>query len=403
MIASTATSTTMTDPRPDAGPPVRILADDLSGALDAAGPFASRDGAMCVYWDVGRAGAHGGHRIALDSASRDVAAGDAIARTRAAALALWTGRRGLAFLKVDSVWRGSPAAAIATARAEGGFDRVVVAPAFPEQGRMTRDGGQWVVEGARPRCVVPDIAAELRRYGLDVATEASASPATVAVVCDANSSNDLAAIVKRQWRVGVRTLWCGTRGLARALADHSAGTGGATDATAHEPPALRGLVLVVVGTDHAVSVAQASVLERQPGVVCHTLEAGAPRGVASPPDLETAPAVLLRFAIPADSTREAARCTIAQSLRDEVNRLQRPGMVVATGGETVRALSEALGATRLDVLAEYEPGIPIAIWRDGRWAGTPIVSKSGGFGAQDLFARVVASATDGSRLTRNSR
>jgi uncharacterized protein YgbK (DUF1537 family) len=113
--------------------------------------------------------------------------------------------------------------------------------------------------------------------------------------------------------------------------------------------------------------------------------------------------VLLRFAIPADSTREAARRTIAQALRDEVLRLSRPGMVVATGGETVRALSEALGATRLDVLAEYEPGIPIAIWGDGRWAGTPILSKSGGFGSQDLFARVVASATDGTGFTRNSR
>ena len=94
---------------------------------------------------------------------------------------------------------------------------------------------------------------------------------------------------------------------------------------------------------------------------------------------------------------------IAQALRDEVQRLSRPRMVVATGGETVRALSEALGAARLDVLAEYEPGIPIAIWRDGCWAGTPILSKSGGFGSQDLFARVVALATDGSGLTRSSR
>ena len=39
---------------------------------------------MCVYWDVGRAGTHAGDRIALDSASREVDAGDAIARTRAA-------------------------------------------------------------------------------------------------------------------------------------------------------------------------------------------------------------------------------------------------------------------------------------------------------------------------------
>jgi uncharacterized protein YgbK (DUF1537 family) len=384
-------------------PAVRILADDLSGALDAAGPFASRDGAMCVYWDAGRAGAHAGDRIALDSASREVDARDAIARTRAAARALWTGRLGLAFHKIDSVWRGSPAAAIATASAEGRFDRVVVAPAFPEQGRVTRDGGQWVVEGARLRCVVPDIAAELRRYGLDVATEAGASPSTRAVVCDASSSDDLAAIVKRYWLTGARTLWCGTRGLARALADHSAGAGSSTATAARATPALRGPVLVVVGTDHAVSVAQAGVLERQPGIACHTVAVGTRSAGAPASVVAAARAVLLRFAIPADSTREAARRTIAQALRDEVDRLSRPGLVVATGGETVRALSEALGATRLDVLAEHEPGIPIAIWGDGRWAGTPILSKSGGFGSQDLFARVVASATDGSGFTRNSR
>jgi D-threonate/D-erythronate kinase len=382
---------------------VRILADDLSGALDAAGPFASRDGAMCVYWDVGRAGTHAGDRVALDAASREVDVGDAIARTRAGTRALWTGRHGLAFLKIDSVWRGSPAASIATAGIEGRFDRVVVAPAFPEQGRVTRDGGQWVVDGTQRSCAAADIAAELRRYGLDAAMEASASPSTGAVVCDASSSDDLAAIVKRHWLTGVRTLWCGTRGLARALADHAAGVGRAMATIAHEPTALRGPVLVVVGTDHPVSVAQAGALERQPGIACRTLDSRTARAVASPPEREAAPAVLLRFAIPANSTREAARRTIAQAMRDEADRLSRPGMVVATGGETVRALSEALGATRLDVLAEYEPGIPIAIWRDGRWAGTPILSKSGGFGSQDLFARVVASATDGSGFTRNSR
>src|SRR5512139_2754924 len=148
-MSSIMTTFPMTVADADERMAVRILADDLSGALDAAGPFASCDGAMCVYWEVDRAAAHAGDRIALDSASREVDVGDAIARTRAAARALWAGRDGLAFLKVDSVWRGSPAAAVATASVEGRFDRVVVAPAFPEQGRVTHDGGQWVVEGAR--------------------------------------------------------------------------------------------------------------------------------------------------------------------------------------------------------------------------------------------------------------
>jgi uncharacterized protein YgbK (DUF1537 family) len=162
-------------------------------------------------------------------------------------------------------------------------------------------------------------------------------------------------------------------------------------------------VLFVVGTDHPVSVAQASVLERLPTVAVRTLEAGTRRKGAARTDVDAGPALLLRFAIPADSAREVARRAIAQALRDEVQHLPRPGLVVATGGETVRALGEALGATRLDVLAEHEPGIPIAVWGDGCWAGTPILSKSGGFGSQDLFARVVAAATAVPGLARNSR
>ena len=391
----------MTHSRDGDGPSVRIVADDLTGALDAAGPFAASGAAVSVYWKACAAASHAGERVALDTACRELPGDEVIARTRAAVDALWSRARGLAFLKVDSVWRGSPAAAIAAAA--GAFERVVVAPAFPEQGRVTRGGGQWVVDAGGVRCAVPDIASELRRYGVDAATQAQASPSTRVVVCDAESPADLKAIVGRHSRDGVRTLWCGTRGLARALAARSTDGEGTPSMTAaaDAPVELRGTVLFVVGTDHPVSVAQARVLEGQPGIAWRTIDTAAAGDDTALTD--GAAAVLLRFAIVEGTPRDTARRLIAQALRREVGRMRTPGAVVATGGETVRALGEALGATRLDVHAEYEPGIPRGVWGDGRWAGTPILTKSGGFGAPDLFARLAASATRDAPCTRNTR
>lgn len=391
----------MTHSCADDCPAVRIVADDLTGALDAAGPFAASGDAVGVYWDARAAASHAGGRVALDTACRELPGDEVSARTRAAVDALWSRFRGLAFLKVDSVWRGSPAASIAAAA--GAFERVVVAPAFPEQGRVTRGGGQWVVDAGGVRCAVPDIVSELRRHGVDAATQAQASPSTRVVVCDAESPADLEAIVERHSRDGVRTLWCGTRGLARALAARATQGPGAASiaAAAHAPVALHGPILFVVGTDHPVSVAQSRALEGQRGVACRTVDtAGAGDGAEC---ADGAAALLLRFAIAEGTPRDTARRLIAEALRREVARMRPPGAVMATGGETVRALGEALGATRLDVHAEYEPGIPRGAWGDGRWAGTPILSKSGGFGAPDLFARLAASAAGDVRCTRNNR
>ena len=381
---------------------VCIIADDLSGALDAAGPFASRCGRFTAHWDRARAAEDPGAFVVLDTATREADVATAVARTREAVRSLWAGRSWLAFKKIDSVWRGNTAAEVAAASVEGRFERVIIAPAFPEQGRVTRGGGQWIAEGDGWRCAVPDIAAELRRFGIDAVAEAKASKATRAILCDAIEPQDLDAIVARHRTPSARTLWCGTGGLARALAARLASEAG-TAAGAAEPIGMHAPVLVVVGTDHPTSTGQARELERQQGVNCRTVDCATGLVQVSGAARELATAVLLRFEIPPGTTRSDAQRLIRHSLARETKRLSPPGLVVATGGETLRAMSDALGATRLDVLAEREPGIPIGTWTDGRWAGTPVLSKSGGFGSQDLFVRVVAAASTPPHLTRNAR
>lgn len=372
---------------------IRILADDLTGALDAAGPFAQPDAPVVVYWDAQRAACDDGARVVLDTATRELEADAAAARTRDGARSLWSGRTGIAFKKVDSVWRGSPAAEIAAACAEVAFDRVVVAPAFPQQGRVTRDGAQWVAEDGGWRAVVADIAAELRRHGLDAAREVHATRATRAIVCDAQTPEDLDAVVARYHSAGLRTLWCGTRGLASALARGDALPGMGNTKPWRLPVRGEGPVLVVVGTDHPVSVGQARLLESRTDVVSRTIDAATGEAIGAVPEPRAGSVVLLRFRIGEATPRQLVRQWIARALAAEVRRLPRPALAVVTGGETLRSLCDALDATRLKVVAEREPGIPVAQWSDGRWAGARILSKSGGFGAADLFVRVVDDAT----------
>ncbi len=320
---------------------------------------------------------------------------DAVAKTRRAATRLWRGFHGTAFKKLDSVWRGHPAAEIAAACAGGEFARVVVAPAFPEQGRVTRDGGQWVADASGERCLVRDIAAELRRAGLDATTEAAAADATRAIVCDACTPEDLRGIVARYGRSPERVLWCGTGGLARALAAHIGAPGlAAPTPAALLPPGISAAshqpAVIVVGTDHPIAQAQAGALEAESRVTSWRLDVGAARHELRAGCPQETPVVLIRFAVPPGTARPDAQSLIARALVSVVATLPRPRLVVATGGETLRALSNALGATRLEVFAERVPGIPLGTWADGLWAATPLLSKSGGFGQSDTLVRLLS-------------
>jgi hypothetical protein len=67
----------------------------------------------------------------------------------------------------------------------------------------------------------------------------------------------------------------------------------------------------------------------------------------------------------------------------------------ATGGETAALLLRAMGAGAVRIDRELLPGIPLCRIADGAWAGTPLITKAGGFGAPDALARAVALARGG--------
>lgn len=376
---------------------IRIIADDLTGALDAAAPLAARHGIFTVGW--GELRAPGDERAAFDTETRDADPLTAISRTAAAAELWWRGFTGLAFKKVDSVWRGHAAAEIAAAMTAGGFECAVVAPAFPAQGRLTREGAQWVASAGGPRCVAPDLVANLRAAGLSAAREHAADTSARVWVCDASDQGALAAIVERHARAGAHVLWCGSAGLAYALARTLPGIEDATERQSRVSTAPTGPVLVLVGTDHPVTQAQAEALAGVPGIFERWIDLdGADNRLPSAVTPDDAPIVLVRFVVRPDAARVDVRARARRALVREVAMLPRPRLAIVTGGETLYALGEALGATALTVDRERYAGVAHGAWADGGWAGVPVLSKSGGFGAQDLLV-TLASNVDGTSAT----
>jgi uncharacterized protein YgbK (DUF1537 family) len=226
------------------------------------------------------------------------------------------------------------------------FDHCVLAPAFPFQGRITRDGRQLALTGDAGRDTGVDLQGELRALCVE------------AQMRDAETDADLDAIVAEGRCLTGRVLWCGTGGLAGALAGH--GT--------VPRPGLSLPLLALIGSDHPASRAQVA---------------------AVPADL--LPAVVV-CDLPAGTDRLTARERIGETFRALLDRVGRPGTLFVTGGATLRDLCDALGVGRLEVDGELEPGVPTSLLRGGDWDGQRLVSKSGAFGDTGFLARLLGDA-----------
>lgn len=363
-------------------PVLRLIADDLTGALDSAAELTGLCGAVPLRWTDGGAAAGS---LAIDSGTREASRDAAAARLRALAPAL----RGadIAFKKIDSLLRGHVAAELAACMAAGGWRHVVFAPAFPAQGRITR-GGRVLVrqpDGALA-AIAPEPAALLVAEGLQPCRGDPSVPLPPGLsVFDADDDADLAAIVACGRAAAGPVLWCGSGGLARALA-------GA--ATAEASTALRGPVLGLFGSDQAATARQ---LAACGDCVLSVEAANDPTAARVARMLQATGVAMLRVALPDGLDRAEAARRLAAVMAGLTRRLPPPGTLVAAGGETLRAICDALGARGLDAVGIVQPGVPRSVMRGGAWDGVAVVSKSGAFGGDALWRDLLAQSVPTSR------
>jgi uncharacterized protein YgbK (DUF1537 family) len=350
-------------------PVLRLVADDLTGALDTAAEFTALCGPVPVRWGTEETPGSFAVTIATREAAREVAV------LRGAEAAGLLAGADIAFHKIDSLLRGNVAAELAALVAVGGWRSVVLAPAFPAQGRVTRDGWQYALEpGRAARPVASKLSAMLTAEGLACSPgDPGAELAPGISVFDAETEEDLLRIVAAGRTDSGPVLWCGSGGLGRALA------------AAHPARAettLRGPVLGLFGSD-------------QPATARQLAACGPLRVTLGPPDRAAAAlaergAALVDVDLPPDLPRAEAARRIASAFAALVIRLEPPGTLIVAGGETLGALCGALAARSLEARGLVAPGVPRSVIRGGRWDGVEVVSKSGAFGGDALWRDLLA-------------
>lgn len=342
-----------------------LIADDLTGACDAAAPFAGA-GLPAV---VALADSHLPARcrvLALSTESRDAAPQEIRAAIRRTA-ALASGRHaGIIFKKIDSTLRGNTGVEIAAALEEFHCRAAVVCPAFPAMHRIVQDGCLKVAGAAdfepihlsgRISCTHIS-AGELRS-----AVERGDRILSLDAVCDEDLDRIAAAILALDGPI----LWAGSAGLASALARLLRPSG----ATAPRPQAT-GPVLFCIGSDHSVTLAQQQALL----ATGHTVLAPSDETIAAA--LARGRHVLLRIAR-GGITAETVHERIAGAA---------PAAFVLSGGDTASLVCNALGVQAIELCHELMPGVPVGILRGGGFDGTAVVTKSGGFGDSGTLLRV---------------
>ncbi|HUA78385.1 MAG TPA: four-carbon acid sugar kinase family protein, partial [Acetobacteraceae bacterium] len=193
---------------------LRLIADDLTGALDTAAQFTARMGPLLVYWP-GRIPDHFSPSAAIDSGTREE--GEAVAALATARLAplLAPAPDTISYVKLDSQLRGHQSVAVAAVIQALAPSCCIIAPAFPFQRRITRGGLQYVQGLAGWVPVGENLSAALAARGIAVSLARPGDPVPEGVsLWDAETEADMECIAASGLALGQPLLWCGSAGLA---------------------------------------------------------------------------------------------------------------------------------------------------------------------------------------------
>jgi uncharacterized protein YgbK (DUF1537 family) len=326
-----------------------VIADDLTGACDAAAQFVSSGRRVRVSLSLEKA--RGSVDVlAVSTESRDAPVGSfGKSLKRLPPL-----RPRIIFKKIDSTLRGNVGSEVAAVMAAFHCKTAVVTPAFPAMGRVVERGYLRTADPAFEPC---ELAACF--HGIDC-------PEMVLrdAVCDADLDAIVAEFIHQE-----RVLWAGSAGLAAALARSLGHT--AAIAETH----LRSPALFCLGSNHAVTLEQEERLVRHRAAVTMAAEAATPESLHAAL-VEGRPMVL----------RIRRDRTSAEQIAELLDEFAAP--FVLSGGDTAALVCDALGVRVIELRQEIAPGIPCGILGGGPFAGLPVVTKSGGFGSPDALIEV---------------
>jgi uncharacterized protein YgbK (DUF1537 family) len=397
-----------------------IVADDLSGAADCAIAFAGAGRRTVVTLETSSvtntaAETDNADVIAADTDTRRLSPQDAARHTADAFNALNAPGRRL-YKKIDSTLRGNWTAEVAALQPLAGL--AIVAPSFPATGRTLHEArvlvhGEplentetWKLENAgRPanvRAMLEE--AGLRCESIDVDTlrgninsllDRIKTTAAQALIVDAHTGDDLKRLAQATAQLDPREhplFWVGSGGLARELASlPDLFDVEPREALVHEKQ--EGAILILVGSLSAVSERQCAMLRERARVSELIVPPAVLRVGSEHTDwrawqskigdyLERHLDLLVRIGRD-DAFDPSEGAHLSTALAALVTpHFRHVGGLIATGGETARAMLSAAGIGSLDLLAEVEAGVAVARPCAPHPARPAIVTKAGAFGSE---------------------
>lgn len=414
------------------GQKIGIIADDLTGAGDAIAPFTRRVGktAVLLHPQAPEEILRDLRVIAIDTDTRQASAKEAQERSGASAQFLQK-VVGTSFLyvKVDSTLRGHPGACIDGVMQATESQIALVCLAFPQEGRTTRDGRQYLndlpleetplkedpVEPVRESYIPTVLAWETKRkISVIPLRQISRSPTLIyqrlnqlswrdgrIVVADAKAEGDLITLANIVVHSSPGILPAGAGGFAGALASELR--------LSYQPTVMEAFeasrTLVVAGSMNPATLLQVESLRRREveriGLSLKDfLENRLPEWKTLRRRISTGflkmGVVILAWdnlediqstLISPQKIREMGRL-LGQLVRHIVEEFEIDSLVIS-GGVTARSVCEALEAYGMQMREEIFPGIPESRLLGGPFDGLIMVTKPGGFGAGDTLIRIV--------------
>ncbi len=357
---------------------LRLVADDLTGALDAAIAFVTPGQHVPVYWNAPPS--RRPLRLAIDSGTRETDAGVRPRPSR---------RASQGTSRPTPIRSSLPSSTVCCAgrrqrRSRPGWRRSSPAvhhrPGFPRQGRVTRGGIQYLCRDGAERPVGADLRATLEAEGhpVHLRRPGEAMPDGISLW---DSETEIPISHRSSPRAGRpmgRTLWCGSGGARR-------GSDGAPSGIDVAPRTLPRPILGLFGTDHPVTMAQLAAC----GDAVLALSADGPDNAAALGNKLAADGVALaRPALPEGTPRPVAAARIAEAFSSLVAQLDRRARSSFRVARPCAASVPRSGRNGSTSTARSNPACPCSILRGGRFDGVHIISKSGAFGAPSLLRRL---------------
>ena len=333
----------------------------------------------------------------------------------------------LIYKKTDSLLRGNPGSELEAVMDAIGADIALVAPSYPANGRVVKDGHSSLYEDGnlfeesrfsildimRKEMTrqVENIPLEIVRQNIDEFSSyinSRISEGGIVFVVDAIDDEDLRRISKVRKMIDSKVVLCGSAGLAQQLVDkrfkHS------IEINMNKV----GIILIISGTRNICTLSQINnildldrselikistelIIKGQEKYVVDDAINSVSRVISEGNDIvvisldnifESDSKVSLKESCEGIDESQKIVKTLGNIVEEIYSRFNIKA-IIATGGDTAMQICKSINAEGIELLDEIAPGIPIGEIKGGTADGTIIVTKSGGFGAEDIFTKII--------------